>query len=293
MKAKITISILLFVFPFIIFSQNALHFDGTNDRVNCGNTNATQITGNQITVEAWIKPTAFGTEYWRNNIVNKETWTPEAGYMLRCGAGGKLNFTLGNGTWHELVSSSSVLSLNVWQHVAGTYDGSYMRIYKNGNIVDSMAASFGNISNANAALTIGDYAGGGRYYNGAIDEVRIWNVVRTKQQLQAAMNSELCAGQPGLKVYYRFNQGVAGGNNSLVTTLLDQTSNASNGTLTNFALSGTTSNWVLGAILSSAPGGSQDTIYDVFLSGKYLFLWRTISYRSWNLYSHLLHCIGL
>ncbi|MBN2745571.1 MAG: hypothetical protein JXR34_02510, partial [Bacteroidales bacterium] len=97
MKAKITIFSLLFIFPFLVFSQNALHFDGINDRVNCGNTTAVQIAGNQITVEAWIKPTAFGIEYWRNNIVNKETWTPEAGYMLRCGAGGKLNFTLGNG----------------------------------------------------------------------------------------------------------------------------------------------------------------------------------------------------
>jgi hypothetical protein len=48
----------------------------------------------------------------------------------------------------------------------------------------------------------------------------------------------------GLLSYYNFDEGTAGGNNAGITTLYDQTSNGNNGTLNNFALTGSTSNWV-------------------------------------------------
>ena len=278
MKHIINTFLFLLAMPLVVLSQNALHFDGVDDRVSCGNASSVQITGNQITLEAWIKPSNFGTEYWRNNIINKEVWVPEAGFMLRCGAGGKLNFTLGNGSWHELVSSSAVLTANTWQHVAGTYDGSYMRIYVNGMIVDSMSAPFGNISHANTNLTLGDYAGGGRYYSGAMDEVRIWNVARSQQQLQATMNTEICSGVSGLVASYSFNQGQANANNSNVVTLFDESVNANHGYLSNFALNGTSSNWVPGATLSAAPGAVQDTITKTICSGgSYLFAGQVLS----------------
>ena len=55
----------------------------------------------------------------------------------------------------------------------------------------------------------------------AIDEVRVWNYARTQAQLQAAMNTEFCGPQAGLMVYYKFNQGVAGGSNTGQTILDD------------------------------------------------------------------------
>jgi hypothetical protein len=273
------ISFLIGVFATIILtqsqflhSQNALHFDGVNDRVSCGNNAAVQITSNQITLEAWIKPTAFGPNYWSNNIINKEVWSPESGYMLRCGAGGKLSFNLGNAGWHELTSTTNVLTTNTWYHVAGTYDGAKMRIYVNGILKDSVVANFGSIGNANTNLTIGDYAGAGRYFSGAIDEVRIWNVARTKAEILSTMNTEICGGMPGLKAYYRFNQGIASGSNSSITNLVDFSPNLSTGLLSNFALSGSTSNWVLGVNLSTNTSTTHDTIYDSFCQGStYMF----------------------
>jgi hypothetical protein len=58
------------------------------------------------------------------------------------------------------------------------------------------------------------------------------------------MNCELGAGQTGLLAYYKFNQGIDNANNSTVTTLTDSSGNANTGTLTNFARTGATSNWV-------------------------------------------------
>ncbi|MCB0769953.1 MAG: hypothetical protein KDC00_06060, partial [Flavobacteriales bacterium] len=81
--------------PADFIGQNALHFDGTNDRVECGTDASISITGSAITVEAWIYPTAFRTSTFQGSIVNKEG--PNLGYALRCGGSGQLSFAVGNG----------------------------------------------------------------------------------------------------------------------------------------------------------------------------------------------------
>jgi hypothetical protein len=75
-----------------------------------------------------------------------------------------------------------------------------------------------------------------------IDEVRIWNTARTQTEIQNNMNSEIATSSSGLALYYTFNQGIAAGDNTGLIPLIDQTGNGNNGTLTNFALSGSTSN---------------------------------------------------
>ena len=77
---------------------------------------------------------------------------------------------------------------------------------------------------------------------------RLWNRALPQSEIMNNMNCELPTGQTGLLSYYQFNQGANGADNSTVTTLIDASGNSNTGTLTNFALSGTTSNWVL-------PGG--------------------------------------
>jgi hypothetical protein len=241
--------------------QNALSFDGTNDYVDCGNNASVQITGNQITLEAWIYPTSWKSLVWQGNIIAKEQngFGNDNGYMLRAGNNGSLNLTLGSGSWSELISATNTLTLNTWQHVAGTYDGSYLRLYVNGNAVDSMAANI-NISNSSSTLFIGDNGSGARYFPGTVDEVRIWNIARTRSELQARMNDELCGNETGLVLNYKMNQGLAGGTNA-ITTLIDDTG-VNNGTLYNFTLSGTSSNFVVGRNLmaSTSITNISDTI---------------------------------
>ena len=241
--------------------QNALSFDGTNDYVDCGNNASVQITGNQITLEAWIFPTSWKSLVWQGNIIAKEQngFGNDNGYMLRAGNNGSLNLTLGSGSWSELISATNTLSLNTWQHVAGTYDGSYLRLYVNGNVVDSMAANI-NISNSSSTLFIGDNGSGARHFPGTVDEVRIWNIARNRSEIQARMNDELCGNETGLVLNYKMNQGLAGGTNA-ITTLLDDTG-VNNGTLYNFTLSGTSSNFVVGRNLmaSTSITNISDTI---------------------------------
>lgn len=286
---KLSILLLGLLFSLVINAQNALHFDGTNDRVDCGNSADVQISGTQITLEAWIRPTAFGTEAWKNNIIDKEVWTPQEGFMLRCGAGGKLNFNLGGGgSWNELTSATTVLTLNTWHHVAGTYDGSYMRIYVDGMITDSVAKTVSISSAANSNLIIGDNSQTGRNFNGYIDEVRIWNIARTKSEIQAGMLQEYCGIQPNLKAYYRLNEGMPGGSNSGVTTATNSANSLNNATLTGFALSGLTSNWVVGRLLIPTIDYGGDTITASFCSGgSYTFHGQT--YTQAGTYKKIFH----
>jgi hypothetical protein len=73
-------------------AQNSLSFDGTDDRVSCGNDTSVQITGKQLTLEAWIYPTSFKTNPWDCNVICKEDNSANYGYMLRIGGSGQLNF---------------------------------------------------------------------------------------------------------------------------------------------------------------------------------------------------------
>jgi len=77
----------------------------------------------------------------QNHIGRIADLEPRITIMLRAGSGGKLGFGIGAGTntgWYEINTSTSVLSLNTWHHVAATYDGSKLRAYVDGNLVDSI-----------------------------------------------------------------------------------------------------------------------------------------------------------
>jgi parallel beta-helix repeat protein len=227
--------------------QNALSFDGVNDRVNIPNSTSVNITGTQVTLEAWIYPTAFRTGTFEGSIINKEG-TGNSGYMLRCGGNGVLSFAIGTGTsFVEVTSPAATLTLNTWQHVAGIYNGATMRIFKDGVQVGTLAQTASIPSSASVPLVIGNWTNdNGRGFPGLIDEARIWNVARTPTQLTSNLGRVLCGTEPGLQAYYQFNQGTAGGNNAAVTSLTDFTANANTGTLANLALSGLSSNWVVG-----------------------------------------------
>ncbi|GAB4568360.1 MAG: hypothetical protein Kow0047_21170 [Anaerolineae bacterium] len=94
------------------------------------------------------------------------------------------------------------LQLNQWQHLAGTYDGQEIVIYRNGQEIASVPFS-GNVADVNFVL-LGIW---GTSFDGLIDEVRIWNIARTQAEIQADMNRILNGDEPGLVGYWRFEEG--------------------------------------------------------------------------------------
>lgn len=240
----------LWIFSTNTFAQgNALAFDGNNDFADCGNHPSLDITGTSITLEAWVYSTSFTTNVWQGNVVNK-SGSGDFGYMLRVGNNGQVNFNIGNGIWNEINSPTGSVALNTWYHIAGTYDGSTMRLYVNGVEVATGALT-GNIGLASNNLFFGDDPQfTGRYFPGRIDEVRIWNTTRTPQEIIEDMNNNACSNFPtSLVAYYKFNQGIANGNNAGLTTINEEIG-IGNGTLINSSLNGSISNWTEGIALS-------------------------------------------
>ena len=228
----------------------SLNFDGINDQINCGNHSSIDITGSHITLEAVVKIDNFQNASYQNNIINKEG-TPHSGYMLRAGGAGVVDFNISDGTnWYSLSTPNNTLTLNTWHSIAATYGGSKMKIYVDGVEVNNVDVSGVNIASTSVDLLLGRWShDSDRHFSGSMDEVRIWNVTRNAAQIAANHDTQLTLPQTGLVAYYQFNQGIAGGNNTTETTLIDATGN-NNGSIRDFTLTGSTSNWVSDATLS-------------------------------------------
>ncbi len=226
-----------------LYSQQAtaLNFDGVDDVVNCGNPSALDITGTNLTLETIITLASDGT------IISKEQ-SNAAGFILRRDADGKLSFFIGSsGNWYGVSTATNAISSGIEYHIAATYDGANLKLYIDG-VEAANTATTAAITSSASDLTIGDWPLGGRNINATIDDIRIWNVTRTAAEINANMQSDLSLPQTGLVAYYKFNQGTANATNTSETTLLDTTTNALNGTLSNFSLTGNTSNWIVTSV---------------------------------------------
>jgi hypothetical protein len=203
--------------------------------LNCGNGTSLQITGNKITLEAWINVNEFKSQPFAGSVIVKDQGSNSSGYMIRCGGNGIINFNIGNGSWHEINTPANSVQLNNWHHVAGTYDGTSMKVYVDGDMAAQSAITFtiGNAVNSN--LLVGESPGfTGRVFNGKIDEVRIWNVARTQSQIQSTMNTILSeeyysTSDSGLVGYWRLDEGTG----QIAEDLSFYVNNATLGTSTN------------------------------------------------------------
>ena len=217
--------------------SNALNFDGSNDLVTCSGSQNTSV----FSAEAWF---STGVTIADMALVSTLNEGAGSGFELHVGINGKPVITLRNSsTWLDVVSPN-VITANKWTHVAATYDGATVKLYVDGQLMNSAALPAASFVKGTSPLVLGRRSSGLLFFNGSIDEVRIWNIARSQVDIQNNMNNELNGTETGLLSYYKFNQGTAGGANGGTTTLTDATANAFYGTLSGFALTGVTSNWI-------------------------------------------------
>ena len=138
---------------------------------------------------------------------------------MRCGGTGELSFNIAGldvnqnpTSWKEAVSPASTLALGTWTHVAGSYDGQNLKVFINGVEQNSVAFQGSIVTSPNYPLTIGKLSdpvqAASRFFNGKIDEVRIWHRALTAAELMANMNKHIdSAVAVGLVSYWRFNEG--------------------------------------------------------------------------------------
>jgi len=216
-------------------SADALDFNGVDNYVALAP--GVYFSGD-FTIECWVFPRSF--ENWARVI------------DFGNGAGGDnvlLAYTYGTsgapGLYVEgsQFEATQTLVLNQWSHIAATLSGNTATIYING-----IAAGTAEVPEALNVERQNCYIGksnwGDPYADAVFDELRIWNTAKTESEIRSSMNNVLTGNETGLVAYYNFDQGLAGADNTTITSLTDHSPNGYDGTLTNFALTGTTSNWV-------------------------------------------------
>lgn len=158
-------------------------------------------TFNAITIETWVMPQATCT----GNIIAKS-----ADYALYCSAGDLYYAIGGTSTWAG-VTTTIALTTNEWHHIALTRAAStnVVNLYLDGQLLytgTADGAGTGSIkSSTNTFLNVGARAQSATFFNGLVDEVRIFNSARTEAQIASDMHTWGNLGLSQVVAYYDFN----------------------------------------------------------------------------------------
>ena len=220
---------------------SSLSFNGTNQYVSVPDNSSLQLTNN-MTLEAWVYPTGTGNMA----IIDKGNYN----YLFEIRPNGQSGLGLYNVAWGWIYSGGTV-PLNAWSHVALVFQTGTngVKFYLNGALLSQVTAS-GALTTNTEEFAIGEQAPGScdcNFFQGSMDEVRVWGVARTEQQIRESMHRTLTGTETGLIWYWQFNEGSG-------TTAADSIG-GNNGTLMN----GPT--WAV----STAPfgGGSSSSVFGV------------------------------
>ena len=224
----------------------ALDFDGTNDHVTFGP--APGLGAAQFTIETWFMRQGPGTSgrparaasptryRWSRRARRKTDDTNvDMNYFLGIDqSAGMLMADFEEGATgpdpglNHPVSGTTVITNNVWHHAAATYDGQVLKLYLDGILQGSLTVNQPVRSDSiqHAALGTGITSTGSPegFFEGVLDEARIWNVARTVDQINATKDVEVTSAT-GLIGRWGMNEGTG-------TSVGDSSGGGTNGTAT-------------------------------------------------------------
>ncbi|MBA8887136.1 hypothetical protein FHW12_001350 [Dokdonella fugitiva] len=229
--------------------NNALQFDGSNDRVQVAlPTIFGNPAANSFSASLWLRPDGSATQrvFFAQKNVNEF-----ATILL---SGGNVPFFYVRTTSGQAsVTTAGSLPTGQWSHLAVSWDAasSTARMFIGGSEVATTAGGSSS-TGIDGMLTLGSRTDGAQPLNGALDGFRLWSTALTPAQVRAEALSTCGAGAP-LVASWDFDVGTAGGDNTGLTTLPDGSGAGYDGTLLNFALTGGTSNWIASPVTRTAP----------------------------------------
>ena len=163
----------------------ALQFNGTSNYLDCGSASNLNL-GSALTIEAWIDPA--NTSQLR--IADKRGgYSSLTGYSFYT-TSNVLVLEYGNGSTMTELDSKRIITTGSWQHVAVTLSGSTATWYLNGTVAGMSTGLSGSIASNNLKLSIGKNSQNYAFFNGKIDEVKIYN--RALSASEIAADAQTC-----------------------------------------------------------------------------------------------------
>lgn len=247
--------------------EPALNFDGSSaadyDYIEVPDDNSLDFTTG-FTFEAWIRfdDASNPNDADRNfsGLFYKSTFGGSYGLAFNRVVNTLRFYHLGFGT--QITDYLWTPTAGTWYHLAVTFDGTKTAIIIDGTEVASQTAAATSLIANNEPLFIGasPNTSSSWPFEGSMEEIRMWNVAKTASELNAAKDAELKGDESGLVLYYHFNEGSIGGDNTSIAFIRDRSLQGNNGTLNGFALTGANGNFVSSTDLSLATPFTDQTI---------------------------------
>jgi hypothetical protein len=226
-------------------NNNALNFVRTSSQYVSVPHSTSINLGATFTMEAWVRYSGANS-----TIIDKGNYN----FLWSLNAnsnGNKMGFyTRNTGAW---VYSTGIVPENTWTHMAITLSAGTLTFYINGVASGTASVTF---SQDAQPMNIGRQQPtfcACNHFNGTMDELRLWNVVRTPAQIQGNSNNTIPTNSAGLVAYYKFDEGTG-------TTTADATGNGNNGTLVNAPTWQVPSTSPVNAVVWSPGGATTPTI---------------------------------
>jgi len=220
-------------------TATGLDFDGIDDYVALNNSYNTVGVYSEFTVEGWVNTSVSGAGV-NDNWAIIDFDRSEYFNLYVTGDNGRVGFSSTDNLANiqDLYSpTTATVNDGQWHHVAGVYDGTDKIIYIDGlevarapnahlgRPIGTGSTRFGFIGDGSEATSF-DGARNENYFQGRLDEVRVWSVARTQLEIQQDLDNCLNGDEPGLDIYYQMDEGTG-------TFLTDRTATGNTGELFN------------------------------------------------------------
>jgi len=200
---------------------NAIKFDGSPEYIDLGNDSAFNFT-NSFSLECWVYVPSGGSGVQR--------WIGSRSNDTSHGIGFGVNYTNGylryTSFGHHDYESNQAVPTDEWVHVAVVINGTNdARFFINGVFINQ-------VNNANPATTtgiqmkLGQAGDGVEYFTGRLDEVRMWNDIRTDAEIKQYYSQQVATDSANLVGYWKLDEGTG-------LTTEDVSASGNDGTLTN------------------------------------------------------------
>jgi len=202
-------------------SGSAITFNGTTQQADLG----TWFNFQNFTLEMWVKPGATQVDFADiidNNHTGSRSWVVQQNGALTN------TYYFGVNASPSGTTNDFTLIPNKWQHLAFVKDATSVSVYVNGILAGSNSIGGSVVYDGSEFLRLANWGGGGRNWNGSMDEVRIWNTALTQTEVRDWMTKKITSSHPSfanLAAYYRFDEGngtrasgINGRNATLVNT---------------------------------------------------------------------------